>query len=98
MEQNSNLENLVTRRYLVSGRVQGVWFRAATKEQAALCEVNGYARNLQNGSVEVVVQGKDQNVSKLFEWLHQGSRLARVEAVVEVDASGSLVFDDFKVM
>ncbi len=98
MEQNSNLENPVTRRFLVSGRVQGVWFRASSKQQAGLCEVTGYAKNLQNGQVEVLLQGTAANVVKVYQWLHHGPRLARVENVLEVDARDAQIFDVFKVL
>jgi len=44
-------------RFRVSGKVQGVWFRAATREQALLLHLRGFARNLADGSVEVVATG-----------------------------------------
>jgi len=69
----------------VSGRVQGVWFRAATQEQARQLGVSGYARNLSDGRVEVLARGEPPAVQTLIDWLHQGPRNARVSRVdVEV--------------
>lgn len=65
----------------VSGRVQGVWFRAATQQQARRLGVTGYARNLSDGRVEVLACGKPEAVGALVDWLHQGPRDARVTRV-----------------
>ncbi|MCF1183022.1 acylphosphatase [Marichromatium gracile] len=69
-------------RCLVAGRVQGVWFRGATREQADRLGVSGYARNLPDGRVEVVCCGEAGAVERLRDWLHQGPPAARVETVV----------------
>lgn len=71
----------VCRRCLVSGRVQGVWFRAATREQAAAQGITGYARNLPDGRVEVLACGEAAAVSRLLDWLWQGPRGAAVDDV-----------------
>ncbi len=68
-------------RCYVSGRVQGVCFRAATQEQAERLGVTGYARNLADGRVEVLACGPPAAVAQLREWLHEGPPAARVEAV-----------------
>ncbi len=68
-------------RCLVSGRVQGVWFRASTREQALKLGVDGYARNLEDGRVEVVAAGNGESLEALRNWLHQGPSRARVDAV-----------------
>jgi acylphosphatase len=62
----------------VSGRVQGVCFRMATREQAMLQGITGWARNLPDGRVEVMASGDDQQLQQLKEWLKQGPDLARV--------------------
>jgi acylphosphatase len=64
--------------------VQGVWFRASTAEQAKALGLRGYARNLADGTVEVVALGEPQAVASLLSWLWQGPPLARV-AGVEVE-------------
>ena len=65
----------------VSGRVQGVFFRASTQQQARLLNVSGYAKNCFDGSVEVLVCGEEDNVLRLCEWLGTGPEFARVEHV-----------------
>ncbi|MFZ2755207.1 MAG: acylphosphatase [Lysobacteraceae bacterium] len=68
-------------RFLVSGRVQGVSFRAYTRAQANALDLHGYARNLSDGRVEVLAVGDAAAIERLAEWLQHGPPLARVEAV-----------------
>lgn len=68
-------------RFQVSGKVQGVWFRAATREQALRLALCGHARNLANGDVEVVAIGAEEAIAELEAWLHRGPPLARVNEV-----------------
>jgi acylphosphatase len=72
---------LVRRRALVSGRVQGVFFRDSCREQAARRGVAGRARNLPDGRVEVVLEGPPDEVAAVLAWLRQGPAYARVETV-----------------
>jgi acylphosphatase len=65
----------------VSGRVQGVYFRARTRERAADHGVDGWVRNLADGRVEAVFEGPPAAVDVMVEWCHEGSPRARVEAV-----------------
>lgn len=65
----------------VSGRVQGVWFRASTQQQAVQLGVTGSAMNLPDGSVEVVACGEEAAVEALKQWLWQGPELAVVSDV-----------------
>ncbi|CAN5118439.1 hypothetical protein BH24PSE2_BH24PSE2_15130 [soil metagenome] len=69
------------RRFYVSGRVQGVFFRASTAERARALGVTGWARNLPDGRVEVLACGPEDTVQALADWLRQGPRNARVEKV-----------------
>lgn len=72
-------------RCLVSGRVQGVFYRAATAEQARHLRLDGWAKNLPDGRVEVVAAGDVDAVAELAQWLWNGSPAADVSAVsVEV--------------
>lgn len=73
-------------RFHVSGQVQGVWFRAGTREQAVALGLRGYARNLRDGRVEVLAAGDAAAIEALAQWLHRGPPLARVERV-ERDAA-----------
>jgi len=72
---------IVRRRCFVSGRVQGVFFRASTVREAALLGLRGFARNLTDGRVEVLVEGEKEKVESLVRWLHKGPPLARVSSV-----------------
>lgn len=65
----------------VSGKVQGVWFRASTKTQAEKLNLNGFARNLPDGRVEVVAYGEKTAIEHLQSWLKQGPKLAKVTLV-----------------
>jgi acylphosphatase len=80
-------------RFLVAGKVQGVWFRASAREQAVRLNLRGYAKNLEDGRVEVLAIGEDAALDALEKWLWQGPRLARVgEVVREVVDEPPLVF------
>lgn len=65
----------------VSGSVQGVWFRAATNEEASKLNLTGWVKNLPDGRVEVLAHGDRDQVMKLFEWLKKGPPRAKVENV-----------------
>lgn len=68
-------------RFIVTGRVQGVFFRASTRDCALRLGVAGSAKNLADGSVEVVASGTTEALAALFAWLRQGPPAARVEHV-----------------
>jgi acylphosphatase len=71
-----------TARFIVSGRVQGVFFRASTREQAVALGVAGHATNRGDGRVEVLASGAADALDALERWLWQGPPAARVDAVV----------------
>jgi acylphosphatase len=77
-------------RFLVSGRVQGVFFRASTREQAQRLGLRGHACNLADGRVEVVAEGDAQALDLLEAWLHQGPPLAQVERVEREPYAGDV--------
>lgn len=66
---------------LVSGRVQGVGYRAFVKNKAQMLGLSGYAENLPDGRVEVVAEGETEDLQRLIEFLKIGPRLSRVESV-----------------
>ncbi|HVT33878.1 MAG TPA: acylphosphatase [Rhodanobacteraceae bacterium] len=70
-----------TARFLVTGRVQGVFFRASTRAEALRLGVAGIARNLEDGRVEVVATGPEAALDALERWLSCGPPAARVEGV-----------------
>ena len=77
---------MIARRCLVSGRVQGVFFRASTRQRAQALGVLGHARNLPDGRVEVLACGEAAAVDALCAWLWQGSPASHVTGV-EIDAA-----------
>lgn len=68
-------------RCFVSGRVQGVFYRASTRERALALGLRGYARNLPDGRVEVLACGPEDAVRALEAWLWEGPPMARVTDV-----------------
>lgn len=68
-------------RFLVEGRVQGVAFRAYTRNEANKLGLTGHARNLPDGRVEVVAHGEPAAIAALANWLAHGPPHARVDAV-----------------
>lgn len=65
----------------ITGRVQGVGFRAAAWHKATSTGVNGWVRNLPDGRVEAVFEGEPTLVEEMVQWCHQGSSAARVREV-----------------
>jgi acylphosphatase len=74
---------LETRRYVVSGRVQGVGFRWFVEREAAQLGVTGWVRNCENGDVEVMATGTGEQHSSMRQKLQQGPRASRVDHVGE---------------
>lgn len=74
-------------RCTISGKVQGVWYRASTQNQALQLGITGWVRNLPDGRVEALICGEEEALSAMEKWLHVGPLLARVQGVegVEVD-------------
>lgn len=77
---------LAAKRYFVRGRVQGVGFRFFVEHAAAQLSLTGYARNLDDGRVEVYAVGTPENLSQLAELLWKGPRLSDVRGVEEQEA------------
>ena len=84
-------------RFLVAGKVQGVWFRASTREQALALGLRGFAKNLDDGRVEVLAVGDAGAIDALAEWLRQGPPLARVDRVERTDVDDAGDADGFDV-
>ena len=70
-----------TRQIRVSGRVQGVGYRYALRDEARRLGVHGWVRNRADGSVEALVQGDDEALAALVTWARRGPRAARVDSV-----------------
>jgi acylphosphatase len=65
----------------VSGKVQGVYFRASAQQKAIDLGLSGYAKNLADGDVEVMMCGEQSAIDQMIEWLHQGPKEAEVTKV-----------------
>lgn len=65
----------------ISGRVQGVWYRASTKDQADKLRLTGWVRNTSKGDVEAVFEGEERRVDEMIAWCHRGPRFAQVADV-----------------
>jgi len=79
-------EGVLARRYLISGRVQGVGYRNFVQQVAERMGVSGYARNRLDGSVEVFAMGSSRKLEKLRVALQIGPMMARVSEVLEEPA------------
>jgi acylphosphatase len=74
----------ITRRFRIVGKVQGVYFRHSTRNEAVRRGIAGYAENLPDASVEVLAHGSVEAVAELMRWLHRGPPSARVDQVIEL--------------
>lgn len=83
---------------VISGRVQGVWFRAGTKEKADELGLTGWVKNTSTGDVEAVFEGDEPAVREMLVWCRRGPPLAKVTAVKETQNQYSGVFPDFSVL
>lgn len=75
----------------VSGRVQGVSFRAGTRAQALRLRINGHARNLRDGRVEVIAEGDAASLDALEQWLRRGPIGARVDTIERAEYAEPVV-------
>jgi len=82
---------------IVSGKVQGVFFRASTKKTALRLALNGYTRNLPDGRVEIVAQGTEAAIQQLIDWSQKGPMLAKVEKIEVKYYENESFFNDFDI-
>jgi acylphosphatase len=82
---------------IVSGHVQGVFYRAATQEQALRLGLKGWVRNMADGRVELVACGSEQQLKQLQDWLWQGPPKSQVNDVVCKEVVATDVGSDFEV-
>jgi len=83
----------IAKRCFVSGRVQGVFYRASTRQEAERLSVRGHARNLDDGRVEVLAVGAPESVQALIDWLWRGSPASHVTGVEIEDLAKGEVRD-----
>lgn len=82
---------------LISGKVQGVFFRHNTQKKAHSFGLKGWVRNTDDGKVEAVIQGPQKKIEELIEWARQGPRLARVKEVNVNWEESKNDFDEFQI-
>lgn len=83
------------RKFHVSGKVQGVFFRDSTRKKAVSLDITGYAINLDDGRVEVLACGDEDALADLESWLHEGSTSAKVTKVESSDVNVDYSPEDF---
>ena len=81
----------------VSGKVQGVFFRYHTRQQALKLGLRGYVRNLVNGDVEIIAQGDSPQVDRLIKWAKSGSPQSKVNNLKLEIMSNEDEFEDFAI-
>lgn len=86
---------MICRRCLVSGKVQGVFYRASTARKARELGISGYAMNLPDGRVEVLACGEAGPVQTLCDWLWEGPPMADVTGIELADAEGIEIPEGF---
>jgi len=84
-------------RVIFSGRVQGVWFRAFTREKAIEAGITGWVKNLPDGSVEALFEGDEETLKNVIEKCRQGPPSARVESIEVTWAQATGAFDTFEI-
>ena len=82
---------------VVSGRVQGVYFRAFTRKRAIKFGIVGFVSNKENGDVEIVAQADQKNLDNFINWCHEGPLMAKVENVDISEYSTSEEFSQFEI-
>lgn len=83
---------------IVKGKVQGVFFRASAQEAAEDCGVKGWARNTEEGDVELMATGTEEALKKFVDWCRKGPRRAVVDDVFIESKEEEERFSSFKVI
>ena len=83
---------------IIEGRVQGVWFRDSTRQEAVRLGLSGWVKNRFGGTVEVVAEGPRERVETLVTWCHHGPPAARVTGVREFKEDFTGEFDSFRIV
>lgn len=83
---------------IINGRVQGVFFRQKTKEEADKLDLLGFVRNEADGSVKIVVEGEEEKIKELIAWAKAGPRFARVKDIKVNWQKAKAEFSQFAVL
>ena len=82
---------------LISGRVQGVCFRAAARRRARILGLTGWARNLSDGRVQILAEGREEELRSFLRWAGRGPAGARVDDLSVSWETGGKEFSDFEI-
>ncbi len=82
---------------IITGSVQGVWFRANTRQKAEQLGVTGWVRNTPDGNVEAIFEGEENCVKEMVEWCHRGPPQAKIENVEVKNQLPINGFDEFSI-
>lgn len=83
---------------IISGKVQGVWYRASTKQKADELGIFGWVRNMANGNVEAVFEGEKESLDEMIAWCWIGPARAQVSDVKMVTLKSDETFSGFVVL
>lgn len=86
-----------TIRLHIIGKVQGVWYRASTKDKAISLGLTGQVWNDPDGSVRAIAQGAEEQLAELVSWCHEGPQLAKVEEVIVNDHPTEIIYPAFEI-
>jgi acylphosphatase len=81
----------------VSGRVQGVWFRKSTQQEAQRIGIKGFVRNEKDGSVFVEASAEEGAMSEFMDWLKIGPPMARVDGISAIPYTPEKIYDGFNI-
>jgi len=88
----------IRKHLVIEGRVQGVWFRDATRREAVSLGVSGWVRNRRDGTVEALIEGPQDAVDALVSWCHKGPPAATVTRIHEKQGEWQGGFDSFDIV
>ncbi len=88
---------MITRKVIIKGKVQGVFFRDYTRRQASGLGLTGWVRNLPDGSVEALLSGEDNLVRSMLAWFHEGSPHSKVDEVLVYETESDKSYSSFDI-
>jgi len=92
------MANLARVQVLISGRVQGVFFRAYTRDQAVFLGLTGWVRNLPDGRVAALFEGDKEKIDSMLVWLQEGPQYAAVDEVLTDWQPHQGEFEEFRIV
>lgn len=93
-----NGDDMICIHILVSGRVQGVWYRAFTKEAAERHDINGWVKNLDDGRVEALAIGEKEKIADFIDELKKGPKASRVDSIEAKESKTKEMHDSFRIV